>query len=85
MTLGQYEYEHGKDTRHDHLVFTMSGGAVVTYNDARRFGYMTLIAEQALASDPFFAGLGVEPLGPELNAAYLAQRALGGRPTSRRS
>ena len=24
-------------------VFTMSGGAVVTYNDARRFGYMTLI------------------------------------------
>jgi formamidopyrimidine-DNA glycosylase len=77
LTLGQYEYDHGKDARHDHLVFTMSGGAVVTYNDARRFGYMTLIAEQALGQDPLFAGLGVEPLGPELTGAYLARRALG--------
>jgi formamidopyrimidine-DNA glycosylase len=77
LTLGQYVYGHGKDARHDHLVFTMSGGAVVTYNDARRFGYMTLIAENALESDPLFAGLGVEPLGPELDGAYLARRAAG--------
>jgi formamidopyrimidine-DNA glycosylase len=76
-TLGQYEYEHGKDARHDHLVFTMSGGAVVTYNDARRFGYMTLIPEGQLEEDPFFAGLGVEPLGPDLTGAYLAKRAQG--------
>jgi formamidopyrimidine-DNA glycosylase len=77
LTLGQYEYEHGKDARHDHLVFTMSGGAVVTYNDARRFGYMTLIPERTLEEDPFFAGLGIEPLGTELTGAYLARRALG--------
>jgi formamidopyrimidine-DNA glycosylase len=77
LTLGQYAYEHGKDARHDHLVFTMSGGAVVTYNDARRFGYMTLIPERELANDAFFAGLGVEPLSDELNGAYLAGRALG--------
>jgi formamidopyrimidine-DNA glycosylase len=77
LTLGQYVYEHGKDAKHDHLVFTMSGGAVVTYNDARRFGYMTLIPERELAQDAFFAGLGVEPLGDDLNGAYLARRALG--------
>ncbi len=77
LTLGQYEYQHGKDAKHDHLVFTMSGGAVVTYNDARRFGYMTLIPEAALDQDALFAGLGVEPLGPDLTAAYLARRALG--------
>ena len=76
-TLGRYEYEHGKDARHDHLVFTMSGGAVVTYNDARRFGYMTLIPEGQFDEDAFFAGLGVEPLGPELTGAYLARRAQG--------
>jgi formamidopyrimidine-DNA glycosylase len=76
-TLGEYEYEHGKDAKHDHLVFTVSGGATVTYNDARRFGYMTLIPERELATDAFFAGLGVEPLGPQLDAAYLAKRALG--------
>jgi formamidopyrimidine-DNA glycosylase len=77
LTLGQYVYEHGKDAKHDHLVFTMSGGAIVTYNDARRFGYMTLIPERELANDAFFAGLGVEPLSDDLNGAYLAQRARG--------
>jgi formamidopyrimidine-DNA glycosylase len=77
LTLGQYVHEHGKDARHDHLVFTMSGGAVVTYNDARRFGYMTLIPERELANDAFFAGLGVEPLSEDLNGAYLARRARG--------
>ena len=77
LTLGQYVYEHGNDAKHDHLVFTMSGGAVVTYNDARRFGYMTLIPERDLAQDAFFAGLGVEPLSDDLNGAYLARRALG--------
>jgi formamidopyrimidine-DNA glycosylase len=77
LTLGQYVYEHGKDAKHDHLVFTMSGGAVVTYNDARRFGYMTLIPERELQQDPLFIGLGVEPLSDGLNAAYLAKRALG--------
>jgi formamidopyrimidine-DNA glycosylase len=79
LTLGQYVYEHGKDAKHDHLVFTMSGGAVVTYNDARRFGYMTLIPEGELANDAFFAGLGVEPLSDDLNGGYLARRALGRR------
>lgn len=75
--LGDYTYEHGGDARHDHVVFTMSGGAVVTYNDARRFGYMTLIPESELSSNAYFEGLGVEPLGDELHAAHLAQRALG--------
>jgi formamidopyrimidine-DNA glycosylase len=55
----------------------MSGGAVVTYNDARRFGYMTLIPAADIEQDAFFHGLGVEPLGDDLNAAYLAQRARG--------
>jgi formamidopyrimidine-DNA glycosylase len=77
QTLGEYTYEHGKDARHDHVVFTMSGGAVVTYNDARRFGYMTLIAAADLEHDAFFEGLGVEPLGAGLDAAYLARRAHG--------
>ena len=75
--LGDYTYDHGADAKHDHLVFTMSGGAVVTYNDARRFGYMTLIPAADIEQDAFFRGLGVEPLGDDLNAAYLARRARG--------
>jgi len=65
--------------KHDHVVFFMSGGAVVTYNDVRRFGHMTLIAGRQLAHHGFFRGLGVEPLLPEFSAAYLARRALGRR------
>ena len=77
IQLGDYTYEHGRDAKHDHLVFRMSGGAVVIYNDARRFGYMTLIREQDLAQDAFFKGLGVEPLGDDLTPEYLARRAEG--------
>jgi formamidopyrimidine-DNA glycosylase len=75
--LGEFTHEHGHDAKHDHLVLTMSGGAVVTYNDARRFGYMTLIPESEIAHDAFFRGLGVEPMSGELNPAYLAARARG--------
>ena len=75
--LGEYAYPHCGDRKHDHLVFEMSGGALVTYNDARRFGYMTLLAEHELDSHDFFAGLGVEPLSDALSPAYLAGRALG--------
>jgi formamidopyrimidine-DNA glycosylase len=75
--LGEFTHDYGADARHDHLVFTMSGGAVVTYNDARRFGYMALIPAADIEQDAFFRGLGVEPLSDDLNPAYLARRALG--------
>ncbi|MET0652460.1 MAG: bifunctional DNA-formamidopyrimidine glycosylase/DNA-(apurinic or apyrimidinic site) lyase [Hyphomicrobiaceae bacterium] len=75
--LGNYTYEHGGDATHDHVVFTMSGGAVVTYNDARRFGYMALIAADELNQNAFFAGLGVEPLSDDLDGDYLAAKARG--------
>lgn len=75
--IGEFTHDQGVDAKHDHLVFTMSGGAVVTYNDARRFGYMTLIPAARLDEDAFFRGLGVEPLSDDLNAAYLAHRAQG--------
>jgi formamidopyrimidine-DNA glycosylase len=75
--LGEFAHAHDRDHKHDHVVFTMSGGPVLIYNDARRFGYMTLIAEQDLERDAFFRGLGVEPLSDNLDGAYLAQRASG--------
>lgn len=77
IQVGDYTYEHGRDAKHDHIVFTMSDGAIVTYNDARRFGYMTLLPAAEVATHAYFAGLGVEPLGDDLNPAYLAGRAHG--------
>jgi formamidopyrimidine-DNA glycosylase len=77
--LAEFTYEHGHDAVHDHVTFRMSGGATVTYNDARRFGYMLLIETDALEAHPLFRGMGVEPLGNGLDAAYLAARADGKR------
>ncbi len=51
------------------------------YNDPRRFGFMTLAVEAELASHPFFAGLGVEPLSNAFNAETLA-RLFADRKTS---
>jgi formamidopyrimidine-DNA glycosylase len=75
--LGEFAREEGQDPKHDHIVFEMSNGAVITYNDARRFGYMTLLAPAELSTSPYFRRLGVEPLGEALDPAYLAKRALG--------
>jgi formamidopyrimidine-DNA glycosylase len=75
--LGDFTYATGRDPEHDHVVFTVEGGAKVTYNDPRRFGFMLLIPEAELNAHPLFAGLGVEPLSDQLNPAYLAARARG--------
>jgi formamidopyrimidine-DNA glycosylase len=75
--LGQFTHAHGEDAKHDHLVFTMSHGAIITYNDTRRFGYMTLVPESGLNDHAYFCGLGVEPLSAALTAHYLAARAAG--------
>jgi formamidopyrimidine-DNA glycosylase len=74
-TFGDYVYGTGADPRHDHVVFTLSTGARIVYNDPRRFGFMLLVSDGHLARHPLFAGLGVEPLGNSLDPAYLAARA----------
>lgn len=63
---------------HDHVVFHFAGGARVTYNDPRRFGFMLLVPKAELAAHRLLAGLGVEPLGDELTPERLAE-ALRGR------
>lgn len=76
-TLGAYIYETGADQKHDHIVFTMSGGATIVYNDPRRFGFMQVLAQRELDQHPWFRALGVEPLGSDLTAEYLAAKAVG--------
>ena len=41
--LGEFHHDAGGIAAHDHIVFDMTGGTRITYNDARRFGYMMLI------------------------------------------
>ena len=80
-TISAFTHAAGGDANHDHLVFHMSGGVVVTFNDARRFGYMDLLSEPELATHKFFAALGVEPLSDSFDARYLAAKAAGRKTT----
>jgi formamidopyrimidine-DNA glycosylase len=80
-TPGQFHHPRAEDRTHDHVVFQMSSGASVVFNDPRRFGYMKIIARKALDEEPMLRGLGPEPLGNEFDAAMLA-RACAGKKTS---
>jgi formamidopyrimidine-DNA glycosylase len=70
---GQFHHPRNEDRAHDHVVFHMSSGAAVIFNDPRRFGYMKIIARKALEDEPLLKGLGPEPLGNEFDAKMLAQ------------
>jgi formamidopyrimidine-DNA glycosylase len=70
---GKFHHPRNEDRAHDHVVFQMSSGASVIFNDPRRFGYMKIIARKALGDEPLLKGLGPEPLGNEFDAKMLAQ------------
>lgn len=61
--------------KHDHVLFILSDGTKVKYNDARRFGFMTLIEADKLEDHDLFRHLGVEPLGNRFDETYLARTA----------
>jgi formamidopyrimidine-DNA glycosylase len=69
---GKFHHPRAEDRAHDHVVFHMSSGASVIFNDPRRFGYMKIIARGAIEDEPLLKGLGPEPLGNAFDAAMLA-------------
>jgi formamidopyrimidine-DNA glycosylase len=72
-TPGKFHHPRSEDRTHDHVVFHMSSGAAIVFNDPRRFGYMKIIARNVLEDEPLLKGLGPEPLGNEFDAAMLAR------------
>jgi formamidopyrimidine-DNA glycosylase len=79
--LARYYHERDKHTTHDHVVFHMSSGAIVTFNDPRRFGSMKIVKRDKLDEEPLLSRLGPEPLGNAFDAAMLAA-ACAGKKTS---
>jgi formamidopyrimidine-DNA glycosylase len=78
---GDFHHERSKSATHDHVVFHMSNGKTVTFNDPRRFGSMKLVPRAKLDKEPSLNALGPEPLGNAFDAAMLA-RACAGKKTS---
>jgi formamidopyrimidine-DNA glycosylase len=75
--LGEFHHHHPAPEKHDHVVLEMEGGARITFNDARRFGAMDLVATEAAEAHWLLAGLGPEPLGNAFDEDYLVARLRG--------
>src|SRR6266851_1935713 len=80
-TPGGFHHKRSDAKAHDHVVFHMSSGAMIIFNDPRRFGLMLLVPRAELAEHPLMRRVGPEPLGNAFDAAMLA-RACAGKKTS---
>ena len=65
--------------RHEHLAFGLEGGGRLRLVDPRRFGMAFVLDTDRIPNDRHFAHLGIEPLGSELDGAYLKSKAMGRR------
>jgi formamidopyrimidine-DNA glycosylase len=77
QTPGDFHHPRSDDRTHDHIVFHMSSGARISFNDPRRFGLMLLVPRADLADHPLMKEIGPEPLGNEFDAALLAAACRG--------
>lgn len=64
---------------HDHVVFLMSSGQSVLFNDPRRFGFMDLAERDRLSDYPSLRKMGPEPLSKDFDGAALARACRGKR------
>jgi formamidopyrimidine-DNA glycosylase len=78
---GDFHHARSRLAAHDHIVFHMSNGGVVTFNDPRRFGCMKIFPREEIGQEPLLRALGPEPLGNAFGADLLA-RACAGKKTS---
>jgi formamidopyrimidine-DNA glycosylase len=74
---GKNQGARAEHIAHDHIVFRMSNGAVITFNDPRRFGSMKIVPRARLDEEPLIRSLGPEPLGNAFDAAMLAHACKG--------
>lgn len=65
--------------RHDHVIFRLSSGTIVTFNDPRRFGLMDIVGANEIATHATIGAIGPEPLSAAFDGAALARACTGKR------
>jgi formamidopyrimidine-DNA glycosylase len=75
--LGEFYFETGGEGPHDHVVFHLEDKTRIVYSDPRRFGMMDLATRDEGESHKLLKDIGVEPLGNQLSATYLADAFRG--------
>lgn len=76
---GRFHYDRSADRTHDHVIFELSSGVRIVYNDPRRFGFMDLTTRARLDEHPSFKNMGAEPLGNSFGPEQLALACAGKR------
>ncbi len=57
--------------KHDHFILEFTDNSILVFNDARRFGLVTLEKTNNLQNNKLLANAGVEPFTKEFNEKYL--------------
>ena len=70
-----------KIEKHDHLIFTTEEGAVIRFNDARRFGMVDLSTSRSIFQHKLLRQIGPEPLGNDFNELSLKEMLRGKKTT----
>ena len=70
-----------KIEKHDHLIFTTEEGAVIRFNDARRFGMVDLSTSRSIFQHKLLRQIGPEPLSNDFNELSLKEMLRGKKTT----
>jgi formamidopyrimidine-DNA glycosylase len=76
-SFARYYHARVQHSLHDHVSFLMSSGALILFNDPRRFGMMKIVPRADLQQEPLLKNLGPEPLANEFDAGVLARLCKG--------
>ncbi|MGN0934672.1 bifunctional DNA-formamidopyrimidine glycosylase/DNA-(apurinic or apyrimidinic site) lyase [Falsigemmobacter intermedius] len=73
----EYLHVHAAPGKHDHILLEMENGAVVAFNDPRRFGMWDLLPTEGAEAHPLLAVIGPEPFGNDFSESWLIERFRG--------
>ena len=71
-----YDIDEEKDKKHDRVVFSLSRGQKIIYNDVRKFGFIKTVNSKKLSKNLHLKFLGPEPLSNNFNLNYFKERIL---------
>ena len=68
-----YDIDEHKDKKHDRLIFILSKGNKLIYNDVRKFGFVKILKKKELKNNIHLKTLGPEPLSNKFNFKYFKE------------
>ena len=66
-----YYSVNDRSTKHDHIIFYLSRGFRLIYNDVRKFGFLKLYKSKSIFDSSHLQSLGPEPLTKQFNVKYI--------------